>query len=110
MLQNFFVMVLVPLVVQSDVPGGVYGVAEQTPHRVRRTVSVGLKSSAVPSGLRLIGHSVPSVETLGYFQPVPTGRGLTAALLWKCRDAPNPLARKNFVMPQSWPGTKRRKS
>jgi hypothetical protein len=36
-------------------------------------------SSVVPSGLGLFADTVPSVETPGYFQAVPSGRGKKAA-------------------------------
>src|SRR5688572_32412944 len=51
---------------QHNVPGGIPGVAEEAPDRIRRAVSVGL-SSAVPSGLALIPR-VPGSELPGYYR------------------------------------------
>jgi len=51
---------------QYNVPGGIPGVAEEAPDRIRRAVSVGL-SSAVPSGLASFPH-VPGSELPGYYR------------------------------------------
>src|SRR6185503_4961885 len=51
---------------QYDVPGGIPGVAEEAPDRIRRAVSVGL-SSAVPSGLASFPR-VPGSELPGYYR------------------------------------------
>src|SRR6185503_2464264 len=51
---------------QYNVPGGIPGVAEEAPDRIRRGVSVGL-SSAVPSGLASFPR-VPGSELPGYYR------------------------------------------